>query len=55
MKSKTEKAAAACLLILLIINLLPIIYLGRFNHPTGDDYYYGAEAHVVWEETGSVI
>lgn len=55
MKSKTEKAAAACLFILLIINLLPIIYLGRFNHPTGDDYYYGAEAHIVWEETGSVI
>lgn len=55
MKSKTEKIAAACLLILLIINLLPIIYLGRFNHPTGDDYYYGAEAHIVWEKTGSVI
>lgn len=55
MKSKTEKIAAACLLILLIINMLPIIYLGRFNHPTGDDYYYGAEAHIVWEETGSVI
>ncbi len=55
MKSKTEKIAATCLLILLIINLVPIIYLGRFNHPTGDDYYYGAEAHIVWEETGSVI
>ena len=55
MKDKTEKIAAAFLFILLIVNLLPIMYLGRFNHPTGDDYYYGAEAHLVWEETGSLM
>ena len=53
--TKIEKVVAIGLFILLLANLLPIMWLGRYNHPTGDDYYYGAEAHVVWEETGSII
>lgn len=53
--TKIEKVVAIGLFILLLVNLLPIMWLGRYNHPTGDDYYYGAEAHVVWEETGSII
>ncbi len=40
---------------LLILSLLPLMYVGRYNHPTGDDYYYGANTHLVWEETGSIV
>lgn len=54
MYKKYEKATACILFTILIISLLPVIYLGRYNHPTGDDYYYGAETHVVWSETGSI-
>lgn len=43
------------MLVLLVISLLPVMYLGRYNHPTGDDYYYGAETHLVWQETGSIL
>ena len=53
--SKTEKLTAYILLCIMIVSLLPVMYLGRYNHPTGDDYYYGAETKIVWEETGSVL
>lgn len=26
----------------------------QLSHP-GDDYYYGAETHLVWQQTGSII
>ncbi|MCM1065593.1 MAG: DUF6056 family protein [Eubacterium sp.] len=52
---KTEKVTARILLCIMIISLLPIIYLGRYNHPTGDDYYYGADTRAVWEETGNIV
>lgn len=43
------------MLLLLVGALLPVMYLGRYNHPTGDDYYYGAQTHLVWQETGSAV
>lgn len=52
--AKIEKITAHALLCIMIISLLPVMYLGRYNHPTGDDYYYGAETRAVWEETGSI-
>ncbi len=54
MTFRTEKTAAWIAFILLLVALLPVMYLGRYNHPTGDDYYYGAETRVVWQETGSI-
>lgn len=55
MTLRTEKITAWIAFILLLIALLPVMYLGRYNHPTGDDYYYGAETRVVWQETGSIM
>lgn len=55
MRKNYEKIAAGILLAILLISLLPVIYLGRYNHPTGDDYYYGAETHMVWNDTGSIV
>jgi len=50
-----EKLVSYLLLIILIVSLIPIAYLGCYNHLTGDDYYYGASTHLIWEETGSII
>jgi len=50
-----ETAAAIFLIVLLICSLLPVMILGRYNHATGDDYNYGAETHLIWEETGSLL
>lgn len=54
MYKKYEKICGLCLFVLMCISLLPVMYLGRYNHPTGDDYYYGAETIQVLRETGSV-
>lgn len=54
MDKKYEKICGLGLFFLMCISLLPIMYLGRYNHPTGDDYYYGAETVQVLRETGSV-
>lgn len=54
MYKRIERLAAFLLLAVLVISLLPVMYLGRYNHPTGDDYYYTAETHEVWKGTGSV-
>lgn len=53
-KNIGEKIAAGVMLLLLFVCLFPVMYLGRYNHPTGDDYYYGAETKLVWQETGSL-
>lgn len=55
MKERMEKMAAGVMLLLLAVGMLPVMYLGRYNHPTGDDYYYGAGTHLVWQETGSIV
>lgn len=44
MYKKTEKYLAYVMLVIMCISLLPVMYVGRYNHPTGDDYYYGVEA-----------
>ena len=49
-----EKTVTGILLFLLVISLFPLMYLGRYNHPTGDDYYYGVDTRLAWEETGNV-
>ncbi len=53
-KNIGEKMAAGVMLLLLFVCLFPVMYLGRYNHPTGDDYYYGAKTKLVWQETGSL-
>ncbi len=45
MNQRYEKTLARIMLILLLLSLLPIMYLGRYNHPTGDDYYYGVTTY----------
>lgn len=40
---------------ILLIALLPVMYLGRYNHPTGDDYFYTVDTHRVWQDTHNII
>jgi len=50
-----RKILAIVAVIGLSISLVPMLWVSRYNHPTGDDIYYGLEAHQAWEETGSVL
>lgn len=55
MKNNFAKWKSYIFLAILLLGLIPLIWLGRYNYPTGDDYYYGAETHLVWQQTGSII
>lgn len=43
----------AAAVVLLILSLLPLLLLGRYNVMCIDDYDYGRRVHDVWQETGS--
>ncbi len=53
-KINYRKIVALGSLFFFILSLLPLLYVGMYNHPTGDDIYYGLQAHLAWEETGSL-
>ena len=55
MKNNFAKWKPYIFLAILLLSLIPLIWLGRYDYPTGDDYYYGAETHLVWQQTGSII
>ena len=55
MKNKFAKLQPYIFFAILLLSLIPLIWLGRYNYPTGDDYYYGAEAHLAWQQTGSIF
>lgn len=42
-------------LFLLIMTTLPLLYVGFYNHPTGDDIYYGIHAREVYIRTHSLL
>ena len=47
MKNKLAKWKPYIFLAVLLASLVPLVWLGRYNYPTGDDYYYGKEANLV--------
>ncbi|MDE5892170.1 MAG: hypothetical protein K2H45_04505 [Acetatifactor sp.] len=54
LKICTKKNLALLCLMVLLLSLIPLLYVGRYDHPTGDDIYYGLDAHMVWETTHSL-
>lgn len=50
-----EKYTAIILLVMLCMTLIPVMYVGRYNHPTGDDYFYGVETKAVLESGGNAF
>lgn len=53
-KINYKKVVAIGGIIVFVATLIPLLYMGIYNHPTGDDIYYGLQAHLAWEETGSL-
>ena len=50
----TKKNLSLLCLGVLLLSLFPMLYVSRYNHPTGDDIYYGLDAHMIWESTHSL-
>lgn len=53
--AKYEKYASWVFFLLMLGCLIPMAVLGFFNHPVGDDFYYGCNPALVWQETGNVF
>ncbi len=41
------------LLLILFLCILPLLVMGFYSHPVGDDYTYGLQTHLAWKNTGS--
>lgn len=52
---RLRKVIALTGVVIMIVSLLPILWVSRYNHPTGDDIYYGLEAHLEWKESGNIV
>lgn len=56
MKSdKPLKICAIVSVILLALSLIPLIILGFYAHPVGDDYFYGFAAAKAFRESGNIF
>lgn len=51
----TEKKLATAFTVVFVVSLLPLLYMCRYVHATGDDYGYGAATHAAWSATHSLI
>lgn len=49
----SEKHLALFAILLLVISVMPLLMLGRYNVMGADDYSYGIDVHDTWLETGS--
>lgn len=49
------KKIGIMLLVLFVISMIPIWYVGLFNHATGDDFWYGVHTYHAWTDTHSII
>lgn len=54
MKINKEKIIELLSLFLLGLSMIPIIYLTKYVHATGDDYGYGIFTHAAWLDTHSL-
>jgi hypothetical protein len=52
---KYIKYSAYISIVLLIIGLIPMIAIGFFTHPLGDDYHYGQYAAEALRESGNIL
>lgn len=49
------KMISIAALIVLILAILPALYIGRYAHPSVDDYYYGALTKEAYQKTGTFV
>lgn len=49
------KHSAVCAGLFLVLSLVPLLLLGRYNVMCIDDYDYGAKVHDTWMATGSLV
>lgn len=51
---KTERVIAGVLVVVLCLSLVPILLISPYNHPSVDDFAYGAQTALTWQTTHSL-
>ncbi len=54
-KSKSNIIIAVGVIICAIILVVPILQIAKYNMPSADDYSYGYETHLAWENTHNIF
>lgn len=54
MKVDKDKVKSILAVLILGLSIIPIVYLARYVHATGDDYGYGAFTHAAWLDSHSL-
>lgn len=49
------KVIATVIMVLFVISLIPILYVGLYTYPTGDDFWYGKYVAQAWREHHSIL
>lgn len=49
-----KKRTTILLFAILLIALIPLYYIGIYDHPSVDDYFYGVETSAIWTQSHSV-
>lgn len=54
-KINEKLVAGIAIVCFAVLCLLPLLLIGRYDHPCADDYGYGYEAHITWRSTHSLF
>lgn len=50
-----RKKIAFIVTVLFLICMIPLIYLGKYDYSSADDYYFGLQSHLVWANSHSLL
>lgn len=50
-----EKSIFALLFVGIVVALLPMLIIAKYNVPCADDYSYGRDAHLAWNQSHSLL
>lgn len=54
-KILNKKVFAWFLILFVVVMMAPLLYIGRYNHMSGDCYWYGFQGYVAWLNTHSIF
>ena len=49
-----KRQVAICSVAVFLLSMLPLLYMCKYVHASGDDYGYGAWTHAAWLDTCSL-
>lgn len=51
---KSKRLTGSIVVTIFVLLLIPLLLIGRYNHPSADDFSYGLHTAQIWTETHSL-